>query len=133
MRKLTIQLAATFTLLLVAAFTLQSFKPHEKAFQTANVDFLITTASGCTINILGGVSYSTSPLVVDWAGGRVSLAGKCMPGTGTVDLVYDVVVDGSGRIIDIKWRVPESQDVENFLADPEIEEAFKAYLQQLLI
>lgn len=133
MRKLTIQLTATFTLLLLAAFTLQSFKPHEKAAKTAGVDFLVTTSGGCTVNILGNVIYDAPPLVVDWAAGRVSLAGRCAPGTRTADLIFYVVTDGNGEIIDIKWDVPESQDVENFLADPEIEDAFKAYLQQLLI
>jgi hypothetical protein len=47
--------------------------------------------------------------------------------------LYEVVTDSHGQIIDIKWNVPESRDVENYLADPEIEDAFKAYLQQLLI
>jgi len=133
MRKLTIQLTATFSLLLIAAFALQSFKPSEKAAKTANVDFLFTNSSGCTVNILGGVSYDTPPLVVSWASGRVSLAGSCKPGARTADLLYEVVTDSHGQIIDIKWNVPESRDVENYLADPEIEDAFKAYLQQLLI
>jgi hypothetical protein len=133
MRKLTIQLTATFTLLLIAAFALQSFKPYEKAAKTAGVDFLVTTSSGCTVNILGNAIYDTPPLVVSWASGRVSLSGNCAPGARTADVIFDVVTDSHGQIIDIKWKVPESRDVENYLADPEIEDAFKAYLQQLLI
>src|SRR5919199_240335 len=112
MRKLTIQLAATFILFMLATFVLQSFKLHENAFKTANVDFLVTTSGGCTVNIIGGVSYNTPPLVVNGASGRVSLTGRCKPRTGTVDLLFDVVTDGNGQIIDIKWRVPGSTDVE---------------------
>lgn len=133
MRKLTIQLTATFTLLLIAAFALQSFKPYEKAAKTVGVDFLVTTSGGCTVNILGNATYDTPPLVVSWASGRVSLSGTCAPGARTADVIFYVVTDGHGQIIDIKWNVPESRDVENFLADPEVEDAFKAYLQQLLI
>jgi hypothetical protein len=133
MRKLTIQLTASVTLLLLAAFALQSFKFPMKIFQTANVDFTFTTSGGCTVNILGGVDYTTPPLVVNWASGRVSLSGRCKPGTGTADLYYEVITDAHGEIIDIIWHVPESGAIEGFLAEPEIEDAFKAYLQQLLI
>jgi hypothetical protein len=133
MRKLTIQLSAAFTLLLIAVFALQSFTPYEKAAKTVGVDFQVTTSGGCTVNILGNVIYGTPPLVVSWASGRVSLSGACSPGSRTADLIFDVITDSHGQIIDIKWNVPESRDVQNFLADPEVEDAFKAYLQQLLI
>ncbi|WP_298732388.1 hypothetical protein [uncultured Chitinophaga sp.] len=131
MKKLTIQLTATFTFLLIAAFTLQSFKPCQDAAKTAGINFQVTTSSGCTVEILGNASYDTPPLKVIWSSGRVSLSGRC--GNTTADLIFYVITNTAGQIVDIEWNVPESADVENLLADPEIEDAFKAYLEQVLI
>lgn len=135
MRKLTIQLTATFTLLLLAAFALQSFKPQpEKAFKSVPVDFTVTTSAGCSIRILGNVDYDTPPLVVNWASGRVELSGNCGTSRPAADLSFDkIITDGKLRIVDIIWNVPEDRNVERILSDPEIEDAFIAYLQRLLI
>ncbi len=134
MRKLTIQLSATFAFLTFIAFVLQSFTPGSgKPLAQAVVNFTTTTSAGCTVTIQGNATYNTPPLVVSFAAGVVRLEGNCSPGRGAADLLYDVITDANGNIIDIKWNVPESNDVENFLGNPEIEEAFKAYLQQLLI
>jgi hypothetical protein len=134
MRKLTIQLTATFTLLLIAAFALQSFKPREaKAATWVPVDFVVNTSSGCSVNIRGSVTYTTPPLVVSWASGMVAFTGNCGTSRPGADLIFDIVTDGKLKIIDIKWNVPEDPKLEVILSDPEIEDAFIAYLQQLLI
>ena len=134
MRKLTIQLTATFTLLLIAAIALLSFKPNKKAANQVPVDFTVTTSSGCTIRVLGYVDYTTPPLVVNGASGRVELSANCRSSRPAADIIFGkIVTDGKLKILDVIWSVPEDPSIEQILSDPEIEDAFIAYLQQVLI
>lgn len=134
MRKLIIPFTATLTVLLFVAFFFQSFNTRgARAFTDINVDHTVTTSTGCSVRFLVNLQYTTPPLVVTWGGGSFRLTGNCGTNKEVADLVFTIVTDASGRITDIRWNVPEDHSLETILSNPEVEDAFKAYLQTVLI
>ena len=103
----------------------------EKFFKTVHVNYTLTSTGGCTVHIVGDVTFSIIPPSFDGFSGTVSISGGKNCPNGSMTFAARVSCDEYGNVTGIDWGM-EAGDILSLLTETGIDHSIKDDLSALV-